>query len=376
MKKAKDIAVDSLRACYTDRGIYAGRKHFDDYWARDSFYASWGALEIGDLEIVKHNLLMFLNDMKYNGQLPLRIGVSSFGQVLKFFGIKLKQSFPTYFQDKLGSHPQDQNSLFLITFKKYIEKTNDLEFLEDKFDNLRSIINWYENEKKEGLIYGGKYATWQDAIKKVGWTLYNNVLYFEALKSMDYLQKKLELNKDKYKKLAEETKKLINKKFWIKNYYADFICKKTCEIFSLDGNTLAVIFGVADNIKSKKIGKHILDTKIIEPFGAKTNNPKYKSNETFIPYYLFHMQDYQNEGVHWLWLGALATITLNKSGYKKEAKNALKNIEKIIEKHQIVSEVYTKEGNPVKRLFYRSEQPFAWSSSLYLLAEDEIKNNN
>jgi len=86
------------------------------------------------------------------------------------------------------------------------------------------------------------------------------------------------------------------------------------------------------------------------------------------------MQDYQNQGVHWLWLGALAAIALHKAGYKKEAKKALKDIEKIIEKHRIVSEVYTKDGKPVKRLFYRSEQPFAWSSSLYLLAEKILKH--
>lgn len=369
-----EIAKTCLRACYASKGIYAGSNHFDDYWARDSFYASWGALEIDDNEIVQKNLKLFLSEMKYNGQLPLRIGVGPVGQVLKFFGIKLKQEKPTYFQDKLGSPPQDQGSLFLITFKKYIEKTNDISFLKEKYDNLRSIINWYESQKKDGLVWGGKYATWQDAVKKVGWTLYNNVLYYEALNSMDYFVKKLKIDNNKYSKLANETKILINEKFWDKNFYADWVDnKKKYNYFSLDGNTLAVIFNLCDKAKSLDICKHILASKVTIPFGAKTNSPKYKASETFLPYYIFNMQDYQNEGVHWLWLGALASIALNKVGMTNEAKIELNRIEEIIEKHQIVSEVYTSSGNPVKRLFYSSEQPFAWSSSLYIIAKSQIK---
>jgi len=54
--KAYDIAVKNLRQCYSDQGILAGLKHFDDYWARDSLYACWGALKLKDYEIVKRRL--------------------------------------------------------------------------------------------------------------------------------------------------------------------------------------------------------------------------------------------------------------------------------------------------------------------------------
>jgi glycogen debranching enzyme len=373
LKKAQEIAVNSLKKCYASHGIYAGRKHFDDYWARDSFYACWGALEIDDFDIVKKNIESFLYYAKYNGQLPLRVGTTPFGQVLKFIGIDIKKEVPNYFQDKLGSYPQDQNSLFIITFKKYVEKTNDLQFLTEKFDMLRLIINWYESQKKDGMIFGGKYATWQDAVKKEGWTLYNNILYYQALICMDYLSKKINLNKDKYDIMAKELKKKINELFWNEDYYSDWINTGVHDYFSLDGNTLAVLFDFANVEKKKLIAQKIIETKISVPFGSKTNYPKYKAKETFLPFYLVHMNDYQNNGVHWLWLGCLSAITLYKAGMEKEAREALVEIAKVIHKHDIVSEVYNSKGNPIKRLFYRSEQPFAWSSSFFILACKTIK---
>jgi len=45
---AEKIARKDLRACYQDQGIFASPVNFSDYWARDSFWAILGMLEIGD----------------------------------------------------------------------------------------------------------------------------------------------------------------------------------------------------------------------------------------------------------------------------------------------------------------------------------------
>lgn len=37
-----------------------------------------------------------------------------------------------------------------------------------------------------------------------------------------------------------------------------------------------------------------------------------------------------------------------------------------IVKYNGVYEIYEKNGKPVKRMFYQSEHPFAWSAGLYL----------
>ena len=53
IKEAYGIAVKNLRSCYADHGIIAGLNQFNDYWARDAFYASFGALELKDFLVVK-----------------------------------------------------------------------------------------------------------------------------------------------------------------------------------------------------------------------------------------------------------------------------------------------------------------------------------
>ena len=67
MKSAAEIAKDNLLNCFQGEGITASVDHFNDFWARDSFYASWGALEIGEIERVKSNLNLFI---KYQKCLP------------------------------------------------------------------------------------------------------------------------------------------------------------------------------------------------------------------------------------------------------------------------------------------------------------------
>jgi len=60
---AYTIALINLRNSYRKDGIFAGRHHFSDMWARDSLFASLGALSVQDYHIVKKNLLTLIQFM-------------------------------------------------------------------------------------------------------------------------------------------------------------------------------------------------------------------------------------------------------------------------------------------------------------------------
>ena len=62
--KAWTIAHKALKECYKGPGIIAGKHHFDDFWARDSFFASWGSLAAGDFTEVRSNLDLFFRFQK------------------------------------------------------------------------------------------------------------------------------------------------------------------------------------------------------------------------------------------------------------------------------------------------------------------------
>ena len=110
---AYNIALAYLRARYTDRGIVAGSTHFSDIWVRDSIYASFGALSVGDYDIVKNNLKTLLDYKSDTSQIPLRVGEKHF--MKKFlFGISSKTPQARFIDDKNVSVVVDSNSLFII----------------------------------------------------------------------------------------------------------------------------------------------------------------------------------------------------------------------------------------------------------------------
>ena len=135
-EKAYELAKEVLRGNYKEQGIYAGKRHFDDYWARDSFYSSFAAIILKDYEIVKKNLLLFIKYQKPDGQIPLRVGNKN--DLLKFLGIKIKkQETPRYKEDKNASFSPDQNLLFIITVALYVKYSNDKEFAKKYYNNFK-----------------------------------------------------------------------------------------------------------------------------------------------------------------------------------------------------------------------------------------------
>src|SRR3989344_9245800 len=87
ISNAADIAYRDLQRCYREYGIIAGLNHFNDYWARDSFFASCGSLVMGDFDIVRKNLETFIKFQKSSGHIPRRID-RMWGTILLKYAIR------------------------------------------------------------------------------------------------------------------------------------------------------------------------------------------------------------------------------------------------------------------------------------------------
>ena len=220
INKAFEITKSVLKNAYNENGINAGQTHFSDVWIRDSAFAGWGALSIGDYDIIKRFLAHSLDNMNESGQCPLRIGQKYF--LLKYIGLKGPQG-PTYIEDKYISIPKDSNSLLIILFLKYIEATNDIEFCETYYQNIKQAMLWYDAYLYDNLVSEGPYGGWADSIKKKGRVLYTNVLYFEALKSVTIIAEKINISADKqlFNQKTTVVKEKINDQFWNGHYFND-----------------------------------------------------------------------------------------------------------------------------------------------------------
>ncbi len=374
INQALKIASDNLRACYSKEGIFAGLHHFKDYWARDSFFASYGSLVKEDYDIVRQNLKLFLRNINAEGQIPLRIGKNSLGIVFSFYGFNLGKRKAVYKTDKSHKKTVDQNSLFIISLYEYMKATKDKKFLANNIEKVEKVMKWnFLNDKdKDLLIEENEYCNWADSIKKKGKVLYTNVCHCHALYCISKVYEKSgDKNKSKtYLNLHKKVKNKINELFWSGEHYLDWIdSNKRYNYFSTDGNILAILWDIADKEKARHIeeASHIFD---INEIPSQCVHPNYPDNYVSLQTKLLGLKDYHN-GLSWLWLGCINALAKNKLGMKKKAIELLDKISSLIIKHRHVYEVYDKNG-PVKRFFYKAESPFAWSSGLFIYAVKEI----
>jgi len=361
------IALKTLHARYTKNGIHAGKNQFSDIWLRDSCYASFGSLSAGDIHIVKSNLVTIIKNTKSDGQVPLRIGQKS--MVLKFLGFK-GISRPIYIEDKGVSIPSDSNSLFLITVHEYVKVSENLDFITRNYDLLKKVTDWNFtlDEDDDLLIEEGYYANWADSVRKRGKVLYTNVLHYEAIRVFAELCKMIDKKEEytHYYKISEAIKKRINDLFWHDTFYIDWIHRHKHMYFATDGNVLAILFGVANKEKAHKIQHTIRDLDLDNEFSTKTNFPKYHFRHIFPLFFPIRIHDYHN-GLEWLWIGCVDAVSKHKIDMNTQATELLYRIAKKIIEHNGVYEVYF-DGQPVKRMFYSSEQGFAWSSGMFVWA--------
>ncbi len=371
INKSYDICKRILKNAYNTNGINAGETHFSDVWIRDSSFACWGAIKLGDYTIVQNFLMNTLKHMNKKGQCPLRIGEKYF--LIKFFGLKGPQG-STYIEDKYVSIPMDSNSLIIITFNKFVTESNEIEVAERYYQKLKKALNWYNHHLKNDLIHEGHYAGWADSIKKKGNVLYTNVLYYKAILSFVNISNLLGYHEDVkyYTAYAKYIQKKIINQFWNGEYLNDWVYKnKSKETFSVEANMLALEFDILDEKKANKVIEYTLSNILDNEFGCPVVHKKYNLTEVYPPFLLVGLKKYHN-GLIWFWISCVTAVTLAKYGKKNEAIELLMKMSKKINRDNTVYEVYCKNGKPVNQLFYKSEKGFAWSAGLFIWAYNKL----
>lgn len=162
--------------------------------------------------------------------------------------------------DELWDYPALR---ILMAYNHYIY-TGDKEFLSHYYPELKQTLMWLVNKMgSDNLIY--QYPVWYDGFfrasgsveytcsyDRIGQKTYLNALLYKSLVCMSELasvQKDFE-NASDWSELAEKTKEAINSVLWNeeKGAYLDLQYPDSCP---QDGNALAVLFGIADERKTK-----------------------------------------------------------------------------------------------------------------------------
>ena len=313
--------------------IIAGYPWFLD-WGRDSMIAFEGLLLITKrYDIAREVLLTFVRDIKF-GLVPN--GYSGF------------DNRPLY-------NSVDASLLLFEQVEKYIRYTKDYKFIQDNiYSKLKDVIEAYikgididDNNiylDTDNLISSGTentQNTWMDAkylgmpaTPRNGKVVEVNALWYNALKIMESLANKLEGKNiaDKYKKMAEDTKKSFNAKFYNKKRKCLFDVLGDSKIRPNQLFALSLSYPVMDlNTEESRNVFSVVTTKLLNNYGLKTLA---KGEPNYIEVYEgdgFKRDMSYHQGITWPWLLGLYYDSLknmiNQSKdkeLKKEYQNKLK----------------------------------------------------
>ncbi len=338
-QQAKNIIYEAI----TKNGILASSEKVDNYnrvWSRDSMMTGILGLLIQDEKIITanlHSILTLANYQAETGALPSNVSI--------FEGVG-KASYGTL----VGR--VDATTWWIIGTCKYLEYSKNenlkIELLPKIEKALQCLKAWEFNNR--GLIYTPIGGNWADEYITTGYTLYDNVLRYWALKSYAELTKNTEHNN-----LALKTKTLIEENFTKNNSnpskYHQNAYEKTLEKpyffaalsangyddrFDLAGNALAMLLDFNLNIEEfenyleylNSIFQHWMlpvfypiifpkddDWKLL----AQNYNYDFKNNP-------FH---FHNGGSWPIFLGWLC-LGLNKKSNSKISEKILLNFEKLL----------------------------------------------
>lgn len=371
--RAYRIAVRDLRACYNPDGIVAGRLHFNAYWARDGFWALFGALALGDHDQALAQLDTFIRYQRPSGCVAVR--VEFVGHHLYGYNTLLTRPKVVGRAGGLFSNPIDPTALFVVAAAAYVDRTRDLEFCLRFDPAMDHALAWLarHDRDRDGLIESHFLADWMDSILKWGKLFNLNVIYYVALRAAEAIKRAIGAAEaaDGYRHTADRVYERLQSVFWNGDYFTDWIHGSRRGGFSTDGNVLAPFFGVATGEQSRRILAYIAARGLDRDTPIRPCDPVYRAWQVFPMYYLAGIPDYHRTLI-WPWEGAVNAVNKARQGDRRAALADLARIGEWYVRWNAVNEVYSPDGRPVSRLFYRAEVPFAWNAGLYVYALHEL----
>lgn len=235
----KQEAIEVIRKAITEEGILASAQQRDNYarvWARDSMMTGYAGILTDDEEIrtgLEQSILTLAKHQAENGQIPSNV-------------VNDKASYGTH----VGR--TDATTWWVVVACEYLKKQKN-EALKNKlqpqiYQALSCLKTWEYNQR--GLVYSPLGGNWADEYVTSGYTLYDNILRYWALKNVAEIYHDEDL-----KTKAVNTKQLIQENFYKNDsdmikYHETAYAKTPAKPYfwaSLNANGYDVRFDLAGN---------------------------------------------------------------------------------------------------------------------------------
>ena len=386
--KVKEMAKEIVKT-----GFNAG-DGYQEVWIRDYNTFITLATEVQPQEQIKKNLLAFFELQADDGNI-------ADGFVTKE---SLKGKSSDYYSitstlaPELAAHKNtvetDQESSLIQAVYKYIQATQDTDFLnlkvgnqsiEQRMDMAMQFLMEHRFDKSHGLLWGATTVDWGDVQPEHDWgvhldssshlaiDIYDNAMFLIAL---DNLMELFPSKKSKWQSIRNEIATNTMKHLWDEKnqkFIPHIYLKGSPFPADFEENKIYYHGGTAIAIEANLLSKEQIKTSLnkmisnVKESGAATigltvypTYPEgYFKNKGMYPY------GYQNGG-DWTWFGGRMIQQLVKNGFRKDAIEQLKPMVDRVVKNNGFYEWYTKDNKPEGSGTFRGEAGVLYDAILLL----------
>ena len=379
--KAMVIAAANLRARLEKRflpdgqeklTLCAGLRNFREPWARDLSFASFGLVELNELQAARDTLDVFFLYQRPSGQFPVK--VHSTNIVDRYLHSYFKREQPIFMPLRpkyITAHNTislDGNALLIIAALNYARRAQDEDFVQQHWTHLKRAALWLEQyaSPEDRLLH--QLPDWADRIARQGRVLYTNVLYWKALEDLAAVAPRYGTEEDAryFEAKVQRVKVSMNEHFWREDlgYY---VTSQYFDNLSSSGNLMAIAWGLTTPAQAHAILDNMERFNMANPTPTQVLHRAYPNKFIALENRLGGIGYYHTYAA-WLWLGAWHVIALARMGRLKEAETLLYRISNVIVRDGVVHESYTPDGQYISTRWYTSEAPFSWSAGMVVYA--------
>ena len=400
MSKLIDTAYDKAQAILGTEcspiGLMASPEGYPHVWARDSVITSLGALLSPGHEACLRTSLKTLGGQQSElGAIPNNVSVAT-GRL-----------------DHTNAGSVDSNLWFILGHLLEYRASANLDFLEAEWSALEQALLWlrYQDSNGCGLLEVHEAADWADLLANRFNILYDNVLWYAALRAMADMAEVLSLDRTRYADMANDVRHKLRIVLWVgeenkaewgptcpghtewkhtlsqvdpllvkRPYFLPYVAFRDfgdyCDVF---GNLLAILFGVANPAQEQRIMTYLRQVGIADPYPVRVLHPViYPGSKEWREYYrnnnLNLPNQYHNGGI-WPFVGGFYVAALVKTGRLAEAHHQLEKLAEL-NRQGVEAEWEFNEwchGVSGQPMGYPNQ---AWSAGMYIFAYHCVQNES
>ncbi len=388
----KNITPLGFSACsLEDNEVTGTDSNYRSVWARDGSFTLVNTIELEDADIrgaQKRTLLTLFDHMSPNGQVPANV--------------RIDDSQPEY--SGIGGICSIDSGLWaVIALYHYVNKTQDLDFLQSVSDRAQHVMDWLSalDSNNDGLLEIPEAGDWTDLFGRSYHVLYDEVLWYRANVCFGHLlefQKLFDRATD-YLRWSQYIRGKLLSSFWpstkprehpLQATFADrqfslgdssyllaeitpFSFNWRCDVL---GNILAFLNNVLDVDRARIAFKFMWGVGVNDPWPVANLYPPVQAGDpdwrTYYTINLLNLPSHYHNGGIWPFVGGLWVCFIHRLGLYEVACRELLRLAQLNragknQEWEFNEWAHGRTGKPMGKCFQ------AWSAASFIRACQELQ---